>query len=87
MLLISYIKISFLKKTIIPIFLFSLVLLIIVPFFAIYEYNRSTISSVNRDKTSTKGSAEERKFRFSTSKIMLFYTFILLKISVEYGDR
>ena len=35
MLLISYIKISFLKKTIIPIFLFSLVLLIIVPFFGV----------------------------------------------------
>ena len=35
MLFISYIKISLLKKTIIPLFLFSLVLLIIVPFFGV----------------------------------------------------
>ena len=35
MLFISYIKISFLKKTIVPIFIFSLILLIIVPFFGV----------------------------------------------------
>ena len=35
MFLISYIKISFLKKTIIPIFIFSLILLLLVPFFGI----------------------------------------------------
>ena len=35
MLFISYIKISFLKKTIVPIFIFSLILLITVPFFGV----------------------------------------------------
>ena len=35
MFLISYIKISFLKKTIIPIFIFSLILLLLVPIFGI----------------------------------------------------
>ena len=35
MFLISYIKISFLKKTIIPIFLFSLILLFLVPFLGV----------------------------------------------------
>ena len=35
MFVISYIKISFLKKTIIPIFIFSLILLLLVPFFGI----------------------------------------------------
>ena len=35
MFLISYIKISFLKKTIVPIFIISLILLLLVPFFGI----------------------------------------------------
>ena len=35
MLFIFYIKISFLKKTIVPIFIFSLILLITVPFFGV----------------------------------------------------
>ena len=35
MLFISYIKISFLKKTIVPIFIFSVILLIFVPFIGV----------------------------------------------------